>query len=183
MLESKQCRMESYKEPSAPENPVEPNFVYKNAKQPKSVSSAQPAKNQNQFKKKSKNQNQDSVAQTAAVNSNAPAQSNWRSGGAQSSDAASGAQNFNPAFVRNKETDILCWNCNRRGHAFRFCPSGKVNLFCWSCGEPNFTSYNCPNKQRHRPKNAYRAPAQLGTSQGRPEKSADEEANTGNRFW
>jgi hypothetical protein len=180
MLESKQCRMESYKEPSAPSNPVEPNSVYKHTKaQTAQLNAVAPAKKQNA---KQKGQNQNSGAQASSVTADAGKQPRWQTGGAQSGDAARGAQTPKPAFSRNTQTKFACWNCDKHGHAFRDCRNKQTSLFCWLCGHKGVTSKNCQNPNC-KSKNEQRAAAPGGTSQGRPANSATGWAKTGNNSW
>lgn len=42
-------------------------------------------------------------------------------------------------------SQMVCWNCDARGHIFRDCPSSTRIIHCYRCGLKNATTPSCPN--------------------------------------
>ena len=78
----------------------------------------------------------------------------------------------NKAFERKQNERRVCWNCDKTGHIFRFCPVKRANVFCWTCGKKGVTKFNCTELCR-RSKNLQGGPARGRTQQGAPDSSAD----------
>lgn len=55
-------------------------------------------------------------------------------------DALSTRRPQNHAFMEN----IICWNCDKKGHYWDLCQSEERNKFCYRCGYKNVTCFTCP---------------------------------------
>lgn len=39
---------------------------------------------------------------------------------------------------------LTCYNCEKSGHGFMFCPLDRVGIFCYKCGKKEVKTSNCP---------------------------------------
>lgn len=46
---------------------------------------------------------------------------------------------------REKNKEMLCWNCEKTGHLFNVCPSIPRRKFCYKCGKPGVSALKCPH--------------------------------------
>jgi hypothetical protein len=179
-LEAVKSQIDRYREPSAPDNPVEPDYVYKGQKKPQNekpqVSAVQTADNKQKWPAGQK--------QTARAPQNqmvtADQRPNWNRGGAARQNFVPSAAKPNPAFTRSPPVDKFCYNCDKYGHVFRFCPSPKINFFCFGCGQKGVSKRNCSQEKCRRSKNLESAYAHGGTPSGKPGNSANKRDATGN---
>jgi hypothetical protein len=143
-LEALKSRMDSYKLPTAPDDPVEPNLAPKQIKvqgaQKKNDTAAVSGVAYTQNNKGARTNNNNSNG--AHNNSNTANQANWNNTEPKTYDFLRGLETPNPEFVLKQNDTRLCWNCDKSGHLFRFCPAPRRGLFCWSCGRTGVTKDN-----------------------------------------
>lgn len=53
--------------------------------------------------------------------------------------------------MKNNE-NVICYNCEKKGHGFVFCPLDRDGIFCFKCGKREVKLPNCPNCQGLNPK-------------------------------
>lgn len=160
-LEALKSRVDNYRAPSAPSNPIEPNLAPKTKPQPKQKDAAHLNEMAIPFAERARDTIRRPFKSTARQPNHAPA-----------------SDKPNPAFALKSPEVRACWNCDKKGHIFRDCRSKQVNIFCWTCGNKGVTKYQCSEKCRQ-PKNVPRA-APLGrTTKGKPKSSAGEAAASG----
>jgi Retrotransposon gag protein len=165
-LEALKSRVDNYRAPSAPDNPIEPNLAPKAKQQPK--------------QKDATHLNELAIpfAERARDTIRRPFKGDARQPNAAPTPPPHIAAKQNPAFQSKPNESRSCWNCDKRGHVFRDCRSQKVNIFCWTCGTKGVTKFNCSENCR-KPKNVARA-APLGrTQKGKPGTSAGEAGASG----
>lgn len=45
--------------------------------------------------------------------------------------------------LRNNDR-LTCFNCEKQGHGFVFCPEDKIGIFCYRCGKRDVKTIDCP---------------------------------------
>lgn len=50
-----------------------------------------------------------------------------------------------PSNGQPQQLNIICWQCEQRGHTFPNCQNPKTFIFCYKCGKRGTTSRNCPD--------------------------------------
>jgi Retrotransposon gag protein len=165
-LEALKSRVDNYRAPSAPDNPIEPNLAPK--AKPKQKDAAHLSEVAIPF------------AERARDNIRRPFKTDARQPNAAPTPtaAAPSASKPNPAFVSKPNETRFCWNCDKRGHIFRDCRSQKVNIFCWTCGTKGVTKFNCSENCR-KPKNVAGAVPLGRTPKGKPATNAGGAAASG----
>ena len=164
-LEVVKSKIDNYRPPAAPDNPIEPNMALKGQKKGTVQVSAVGAHK----KKKGGAQTAGAAAAPVSFIAGQGAGSAAWGGSAPSSNSnfVPAAATPNAAFVRKQNEQRLCWNCDKQGHVFRFCPVKKASLFCWSCGTKGVTKHNCSEFCR-RSKNDQRGPSRGRTRRDGP---------------
>jgi Retrotransposon gag protein len=165
-LEALKSRVDNYRAPSAPENPIEPNLAPKAKQQPKQKDAAHLSEVAIPF------------AERARDTIRRPFKTDARQPNAAPTPPAPSATKPNPAFVSKPNETRFCWNCDKRGHIFRDCRSQKVNIFCWTCGTKGVTKFNCSENCR-KPKNVAGAVPLGRTQKGKPATNAGGAAASG----
>ncbi|XP_059479197.1 uncharacterized protein LOC132198915 [Neocloeon triangulifer] len=180
-LESVQSLIDNYREPVAPDNPVQPSLVYKKPNSRAADSGKASAAKASQSSDSQPRARAATVAVdgTVAKGDNRP---NWTQGGAKGSNFVPGSKQPHPAFARaNSDPGRArrCWNCAQPGHTYVYCPSKVVNFFCWGCGAQGVSRKTCKNEKCRRAKNVQEGPAGGNTQPSRPANSADGPAASG----
>lgn len=176
-LEVVKSRIDNYRPPSAPDNPIEPSLAPKGHKQAHKVAAHLNAVSA----QKKRGAPVDAVASVSASGGAIV----MDGGGAPAVMFDSAGTNFvpgaavpNKAFLRKQNEQRVCWNCDKQGHIFRFCPVKRANMFCWSCGKKGVTKSGCTELCR-RSKNLQGGPARGQTLQGAPVLNVDGMAPSG----
>lgn len=175
-LEVVKSRIDNYRPPTAPDNPIEPSLAPKGHKQAQKVAAHLSAVGP----QRKRGAPVDGVASVNARGGDVV----MDGGGAQAvgfdggSNFVPGAATPNKAFVRKPDEQRVCWNCDRQGHIFRFCPVKRANVFCWTCGKKGVTKFGC-TEFCQRSKNLRGGPARGRTQQGAPGLSVDGTAPSG----
>lgn len=47
------------------------------------------------------------------------------------------------AIQGNRQTELICWNCDEAGHSYQDCEVATRNIFCYSCGAKNVYRPQC----------------------------------------